>query len=96
MHAAQGKMPFLQNLPGQDTQAFVNPWRKISKSGLYIYYHHCTPAGLCGSTAMQPNKWETTSEPLAGDSVVNEKKKISCAQNLLWEKTKDSMQNKSI
>lgn len=90
-------MPFLPNPPGQDTQAFVNPWGKISKNGLYIYYHHCTPVGLCGTTAMQPNKWETTSEPLAGGSVVNgRKKKISYAQNFLWEKTKDSMQNESI
>lgn len=71
--AAQGKMPFLPNLPGQDTPAFVSPWGRISENGLYIYYQHCTPAGLCGTTATQPDRWETTSEPLAGDSVVNGK-----------------------
>lgn len=71
--AAQGKMPFLPNLPGQDTPAFVSPWGRISENGLYIYYHHCTPAGLRGTTATQPDRWETTSEPLAGDSVVNGK-----------------------
>lgn len=73
MKAAPGKMPFLPNLPGQDTQTFVSPWGKISKNGLYIYDHHCTPGGLCRTTAMQPDNWETISEPLAGDPVVNGK-----------------------
>lgn len=78
MNVAPGKMPFLPSLPGQDTQASVSPWGKISKNGLYIYYHHHTPGGLCRTTAMQPDRWETTSEPLAGDSV--NRKNLLCSK----------------
>lgn len=97
MNAEQGKMSSLPNLPVQVCHLFVFRRRKISKksNALYIYYRHtCRALWNCNGQTDGKHLCFLSLLQMSQGGMANGKN-LLCSKFAV-DKTKDSMQNRSI